>query len=75
MKLGEILELPNKSMQYSGVRPFYRLLATRYDASRKQEAIAILEKAPQLAHLEWPGPDDNGQPFVKGSTALHYCSQ
>jgi ankyrin repeat protein len=27
-----------------------------------------------LARLEWPGPDDKGRPFVRGSTALHYAA-
>lgn len=54
--------------------PFYRLLATKYDAAREQEAIEILDKHPEIATLEWPGPDQNGQPFVQGSTALHYAA-
>src|SRR6185436_16675449 len=29
---------------------------------------------PEIAQLEWPGPDSKGQPFVKGSTALHYAA-
>ena len=29
---------------------------------------------PEIAPLEWPGPDAEGQPFVKGSTALHYAA-
>src|SRR5215470_9739243 len=61
-------------MQYSEDTPFYHLLATKYDAGREQEAIDILEQAPNLAKLEWPGPDRSGQPFVKGSTALHYAA-
>src|SRR5262245_50052385 len=61
-------------MQYAEYSPFYRLLATRYDPDREQEAIKILEQAPDLARLEWPGPDANGQPFVQGSTALHYAA-
>jgi ankyrin repeat protein len=54
--------------------PFYRLLATRYDAAREEEALEILDAHPELARLQWPGPDDRGQPFVKGSTALHYAA-
>jgi ankyrin repeat protein len=54
--------------------PFYRLLATRYAADREQEGIEILDHHPEIARLEWPGPDSNAQPFVKGSTALHYAS-
>lgn len=61
-------------MQYPEDTPFYRLLATKYDAGREQEAIDILEKAPEIAQLEWPGPDRSGHPFVKGSTALHYAA-
>jgi ankyrin repeat protein len=61
-------------MQYSEDTPFYQLLATKYDAEREQEALEILEKAPEISQLEWPGPDRDGQPFVKGSTALHYAA-
>jgi ankyrin repeat protein len=61
-------------MQYPEDTAFHRLLATKHDAAREPEAIAILEQAPELARLEWPGPDSNGQPFVKGSTALHYAA-
>jgi ankyrin repeat protein len=61
-------------MQYTEDTPFYRLLATKYDAGREQEAIDILDAAPELARLQWPGPDHNGQPFVEGSTALHYAA-
>jgi ankyrin repeat protein len=61
-------------MRYPVDTPFYQLLATKHDAEREQEALEVLEKAPELARLEWPGPDHNGQPFVKGSTALHYAA-
>src|SRR5947209_12379480 len=61
-------------MQYSEDTPFYQLLATKYDAEREPEALEILDRAPELAKLEWPGPDRKGQPFVKGSTALHYAA-
>ena len=61
-------------MTYAEDSPFYRLLATEYDPSREDEAIAILEAHPEQAKLEWPGPDEQGQPFVKGSTALHYAA-
>lgn len=54
--------------------PFYRLLGTKYDRQREDEAIEILEANPELARLEWPGPDKQGQPFVKGATALHYAA-
>jgi ankyrin repeat protein len=65
---------PVRSMQFTEDSPFYRLLATRHDSGREQEAIDILEQAPQLARLEWPGPDHKGQPFVQGSTGLHYAA-
>ena len=61
-------------MRYNEATPFYRLLATKYDRSRESEAIEILTEYPELAILEWPGPDDQGRPFVKGSTALHYAA-
>jgi ankyrin repeat protein len=61
-------------MQYTNDTPFFQLLATKYEAEREQEAIEILDKAPEIARLEWPGPDHGGQPFVKGSTALHYAA-
>jgi ankyrin repeat protein len=54
--------------------PLYQLLATKYEAAREQEAIDILNQHPEIAPLEWPGPDSEGQPFVKGSTALHYAA-
>ena len=61
-------------MPYTENTPFYQLLATKYEAGREQEAIEILSGHPELARLEWPGPDSEGQPFVKGSTALHYAA-
>ncbi len=61
-------------MRYSEDTPFYQLLATKYVAERENEAIEILDKAPELARLEWPGPEAGGQPFVTGSTALHYAA-
>jgi len=61
-------------MHYPEDSPFYLLLATRYDPGREQEAIEILEQNPDLARLEWPGPDVKGHPFVTGSTALHYAA-
>jgi ankyrin repeat protein len=61
-------------MRYTEDTPFYQLLATKYVAEREQEAIAILDQAPEIAQLEWPEPNRNGQPFVKGSTALHYAA-
>jgi len=61
-------------MQYPEDTSFYRLLATKYDSRREAEALQILDCEPELARLEWPGPDNGGQPFVKGSTALHYAA-
>jgi ankyrin repeat protein len=61
-------------MRYSEDTQFYRLLATKYDPAREPEAIAILDDSPDLALLEWPGPDQGGRPFVTGSTALHYAA-
>ncbi len=54
--------------------PFFRLLATRYNPRREQEAIAIINAHPEVAQLEWPGPDADVSPFVRGSTALHYAA-
>src|SRR5262245_59545456 len=61
-------------MRYSESTPFYQFLATKYEREREEEAIEILESHPEIARLEWPGPDNSGQPFVKGSTALHYAA-
>lgn len=61
-------------MRYSEQTPLDRLLATKYDPGREQDAIEMLNEHPELALLEWPGPDNNGQPFVEGSTALHYAA-
>ena len=61
-------------MSYTEDSPLYQLLATKYDADREEEALEILDAHPELALLEWPGPDSEGQPFVQGSTALHYAA-
>ena len=61
-------------MGYSDETAFHRLLATKYDPHREQEAIDLLNEHPELARLEWPGPDGRGEPFVEGSTALHYAA-
>ena len=61
-------------MLYPVDSPFHRLLSTKYDPHQEQSAIDLLEQDPGLARLEWPGPDSNGQPFVQGSTALHYAA-
>ena len=61
-------------MPYTEDTPFYQLLATKYEPDRESEAIEILGEHPDIARLEWPGPDSQGQPFVKGSTALHYAA-
>ena len=62
------------AMKYPEDSPFYRLLITRYDEDREQEAIDILNEHPDLAKLEWPGPEREGKPFIKGSSALHYAA-
>jgi ankyrin repeat protein len=54
--------------------PFARLMATKYNPDREDEAIAILQEHPEIAKEEWRGPSDNGRPFVTGSTALHYAA-
>jgi hypothetical protein len=59
---------------YDESSAFYRLLDTKYDEEREEEAIAILNANPELAKLEWPGPDDQGKPFIQHSTALHYAA-
>ena len=61
-------------MQYDEDSPFYKLLATKYKDEEEDLGIAIVESHPELASLEWPGPDEEGQPFIKGSTALHYAA-
>lgn len=61
-------------MKYPADSPFHRLLATKYDMHQEGEAVKILCSLPELALLEWPGPDAQGQPFVQGSTALHYAA-
>lgn len=60
--------------QFEPDSPFYLALATKYDSDREDEAIEILEANPEIAKLEWPGPDEGGQPFIKGSTLLHYAA-
>ena len=54
--------------------PLYRLLNTKYDADREDEAIEILKEHADLAARRWCGPDEAGQPFVVGSTPLHYAA-
>ena len=61
-------------MQYDHNSPFYKLLATKYEKEEETLGIAIVEAYPEIAKLTWPGPDEQGQPFVKGSTALHYAA-
>lgn len=61
-------------MQYNENSPFYKLLATKYKQEEESLGIEIVEAHPEIATLEWPGPDKQGQPFVKGSTALHYAA-
>ncbi len=61
-------------MEYDENTPFYKLLATKYKPEEEAIGIAIVEAHPDLAKLVWPGPDEKGHPFVKGSTALHYAA-
>lgn len=61
-------------MRYDPTTPFHRILATKYDPGLEHEAIDILDAHPDVATLEWPGPDRDGDPFVKGSTVLHYAA-
>lgn len=61
-------------MKFEPESAFYRLLNTKYDSEREREAIEILDANPELATIVWPGPDERGQPFVKGATALHYAA-
>ncbi len=61
-------------MRFAEDTPFYRVLATKHDTRREAEAIAILELHPEIALLEWPASDTNDEPFVAGSTALHYAA-
>lgn len=61
-------------MQYDENSPFYKLLATKYKEEEEDLGIAILESHPVIATFEWPGPDEEGQPFIEGSTALHYAA-
>ena len=60
--------------EYDEHSSFYRLLDTKYDLSKEEEAMTILSQEPALAILTWPGPDAQGKPFIKGSTALHYAA-
>lgn len=66
--------MPEEFHIYPPDSPFYRLLSTKYDADREDEALEIINDHPELATLTWPGPDKQGQPFIKGSTALHYAA-
>ena len=61
-------------MQYDDNSPFYKLLAMKYKEDEETFGITIVEAHPEVAKLAWPGPDKQGQPFVKGSTALHYAA-
>ena len=61
-------------MKYDDNSPFYKLLVTKYKKEDEALGIAIVEAHPEVAKLAWPGPDKQGQPFVKGSTALHYAA-
>jgi len=54
--------------------PLFRLLDTKYDLDREDEAVAILKDHPELACAQWTGPDEGGKPFIYGSTPLHYAA-
>src|SRR6476646_6061351 len=61
-------------MTYDTNSAFYRLLATKYEPELEETAIAIRAARAELATLEWPGPSQQGEPFVTGATALHYAA-
>ena len=61
-------------MDIDPTSPFYRALDTKYDPEREQEAVDLVAAHPEIATMEWPGPDEGGNPFVKGSTLLHYAA-
>ena len=61
-------------MQYDDNSPFYKLLAMKYRKEDEALGITIVEAHPEVAKLTWSGPNEQGQPFVKGSTALHYAA-
>ena len=63
-----------ENQAYQENSPFYKLLATKYDQEKEMIGIQILKDHPEIATLEWPGPDNQGSPFVKGSTDLHYAA-
>lgn len=61
-------------IQYDKSSPFYILIATEYKQEEEALGIAIVEANPEIAQLTWQGPDEKGQSFAKGSTALHYVA-
>lgn len=66
--------MTEENQVYHANDPFYKLLATKYDQEKEALGIQILNDHPQIATLEWLGPDEQGSPFVRGSTALHYAA-
>ncbi|NRA39231.1 MAG: ankyrin repeat domain-containing protein [Planctomycetes bacterium] len=54
--------------------PLYRILDTRYDAGREQEAIDLLNQYPELAKQKWEEAVENEQVFIVGRTVLHYAA-
>ncbi|MCG8409218.1 MAG: ankyrin repeat domain-containing protein [Phycisphaerales bacterium] len=68
------MDMDPAQQQFDENSPFFRLLAAKYDPDLETAAIGIVERHPELARLEWPGPDNGGKPFVTGSTALHYAA-
>ena len=61
-------------MRYDEKSPFYRLLNTKYVRWKEWQGLWIVHRHPEIVQLEWPGPDEQGRPFVEGSTALHYAA-
>ncbi len=57
-------------MQYDEKTPFYKFLATKYKSEEEDLGITIVEANPEIAKLEWPGPDEKGHPFDKGAIAF-----
>ena len=73
-KLEDREKMTEANQVYHENDPFYKLLDTKYDQEKEALGIQILNEHPQFAALEWPGPDEQGSPFVRGSTALHYAA-
>lgn len=61
-------------MQFDRDSAFYKLLDTKGKADQEERAISILQGKKEIATFVWPGPDADGRPFIRGSTALHYAA-